>query len=48
MAWMGERSGVHRVLVGKQEGKKPLAKPRRIYEEVIKVGLTEIGWDCVD
>jgi len=44
----GERKGVHRVLVGKPEGKKPLIKHRRRYEDDIKIGLTEIGWDCVD
>jgi len=45
---MGKRRGVHRVLVGKPKGKKPLEKPRRRYEDDIKIGLTEIGWDCVD
>ena len=29
---------MHRVLVGKPEGKKPLGKPRRRYEDVIKIG----------
>jgi hypothetical protein len=45
---MGERRGVHRVSVGKSEGKKPLGKPRRRYENDIKIRLTEIGWDGVD
>ena len=48
MAWMGERRGAHRVLVGKPEGKKPLVRPRRKYEDYFKIGLTEIGWECAD
>jgi len=45
---MGERRVVDRILVGKPEGKKPFGKPRRRYEDDIKTGLTEIGWDCMD
>ena len=48
MTWMGERRVVDRILVGKPEGKKPFGKPRRRYEDDIKTGLTEIGWDCMD
>ena len=44
----GERRGEHRVLVGKPEGKKPLGKPRRRYEDDIKISLMEVGLDCVD
>jgi hypothetical protein len=32
---MGERRGVYRVLVGKSEGKRPLGRPRRRWEDVI-------------
>ena len=38
VARMGEERGVHRVLVGKPEGKKPLGKPRRRWEDNIKNG----------
>jgi hypothetical protein len=45
---MGEERGVHRVLVGKPEGKRPLARPRRRWEENIKMDLQEIGVGCGD
>jgi hypothetical protein len=45
---MGEERGVHRVLVGKPEGKKPLGKPRRSWEDNIKMDLQEMGCGCVD
>jgi hypothetical protein len=37
--------GVYRVLVGKPEGKKPLGRPRRRWEDNIKMDLREIGID---
>jgi hypothetical protein len=40
---MGEERGVHRVLVGKPEGKKPLERPRRRWEDNIKINLQEVG-----
>ena len=43
MARMGEGRGVHRVLVGKPEGKRPLARPRRRWEDNIKMDLREVG-----
>jgi hypothetical protein len=43
VAYMGEKSGVHRVLVGKHEGKRPLGKPRRRWEDSIKMDLKEVG-----
>ena len=43
MARMGERRGLHRVLVGKSEGKRPLGKPRRRWEDNIKMDLQEVG-----
>jgi hypothetical protein len=43
---MGERRGVHRVLVGKPEGKRPLGRPRRRWEDNIKRDLQEVGEDC--
>jgi len=41
---MGERSGVNRVLVGKPEGKKPLGRPRRRWEDNNKMDLQDVGW----
>ena len=40
----GEDRGVHRVLVGKPEGKRPLGRPRRRWEDNIKMDLQEVGW----
>jgi len=39
----GEGRGVHRVLVGKPEGKRPLGRPRRRWEVNIKMDLREVG-----
>jgi hypothetical protein len=39
---MGEDRGVHRVLVGKPEGKMPLGRPRRRWEDNIKMDLQEV------
>ena len=38
--------GVHRVLVGKPEGKRPLGRPRRRWEDNIKMDLQEVGRGC--
>jgi len=35
--------GVHRVLVRKPEGKRPMGRPRRIWEDNIKMDLQEVG-----
>ena len=43
VAHMGEGRGVDRVLVGKPEGKRPLGKPRRRWEDNIKIDLREVG-----
>jgi len=43
IAHMGERRGVYRVLVGKPEGKRPLGRPRRRWEDIIKMVLQEMG-----
>jgi hypothetical protein len=40
--------GVHRVFVGKPEGKRPLWRPRRRWENNIKMGLQEVGVGCGD
>ena len=39
IAFMGERRGVYRVLVSKPEGKRPLGRPRRRWEDNIKMDL---------
>jgi hypothetical protein len=40
---MGEERGVHRVLVGKPEGKRPLGRPRHRWENNIKMDLQKVG-----
>ena len=40
---MGERRGVYRVLVGEPEGKRPLGRPRRRWEDNIKMDFQEVG-----
>ena len=40
---MEEGRGVHKVLVGKPEGKRPLGRPRRRWEYNIKMDLEEVG-----
>ena len=40
---MGEGRGVYRVLVGKPEGKRPLGRPRRRWEDNIRMDLQEVG-----
>jgi hypothetical protein len=45
---MGEERKVHKVLVGKPEGKRPLERPRCRWEDGIRMDLREIGLGCVD
>jgi len=45
VARMREGRGVHRVLVGKPEGKIPLRRPRRRWQDNIKIDLREVGED---
>jgi hypothetical protein len=40
---MEEERGVHRVLVGKPEGKMPLGRPRHRWENYIKMDVQEVG-----
>jgi hypothetical protein len=42
---MGEGRGVYRVLVGRPEGKRPLGRPKRRWEDNIKINVREIGID---
>jgi len=48
VALVGERRGVYSVLVGKSEGKRPLGRPRRRREGIIKMELQEVGCLGVD
>jgi len=45
---MGERRGVYTVLMGKPEGKKPLGRPRRRWEDNIKMDVQEVGCRGMD
>jgi hypothetical protein len=45
---MGERRDAYGILVGKQEGKRPLGRSRRRCVDNIKMDLREIGWDGID
>jgi hypothetical protein len=44
VARMGEMRGAYRALVGKSEGRRPLVRPRRRWEDNIEMGLREVGW----
>jgi hypothetical protein len=48
VARMGEGRGVHRVLVGKPESRRPLGRPRRRWDDNIKMDLQDGGGDCGD
>jgi hypothetical protein len=53
MRWAGhvariEERGVHRVLVGKPEGKRPLWRHRHGWEDNINMDIHEVGGGCVD
>jgi hypothetical protein len=45
---VGEERGVCRVLVGKREGKRPLERPRRRWEDNIRMDLQEVGCEGMD
>jgi hypothetical protein len=45
---MGEERNVHRVLMGKPEGKRPLERPRSRWEDGIRMDLRDIGWGSVN
>jgi hypothetical protein len=45
---MGEERKVCKVLMGKPEGKRPIERPRRRWEDGIRMDLREIGWGSVD
>jgi hypothetical protein len=45
---MGEGRGVYRVLVGKPEGKRPLGRPKRRWDDNVGMDLQEVGCGCED
>ena len=45
---MRERNDAYKVLVGKPEGKRPLGRPRRSWEDNIKMELQEVGFRGMD
>ena len=47
VARLGEGRDVYRVLVGKPEGRRPLGRPRRRWEDNIRMDLREVGCGCV-
>ena len=48
VARMGERGDVYMFLVRKPEGKRPLGRPRRRWEDNMRTDLREVGCGCVD
>jgi hypothetical protein len=48
VAGMGEGRNVYKVLVGKPEGRIPLGRPRRRWEDGVRMDLREIGWEGVE
>jgi hypothetical protein len=48
VARMGEGRGAYRILVGRPEGRRPLGRPRRRWEDNITMDLQEAGWGCID
>jgi hypothetical protein len=44
----GENRNAYRIFVGKPEGKRPLGRPRRRWENNIRMDLGEVGWGDVD
>jgi hypothetical protein len=48
VARMGEGSGADRILVGRPEGRRPLGRPRRRWEDNIKMDIQEVGWWGLD
>jgi hypothetical protein len=50
VARMGEKRCAYRILVGRPEGRRPLGRPRRRWEDNIKMALQGVGWgmDWID
>jgi hypothetical protein len=45
---MGEKINAYRIMVGKPEGKRPLGRPRRRWDDNIRMDVREIGWGGMD
>jgi hypothetical protein len=45
---MGKRRGAYRALVRKPEGRRPLGRPMRRWEDNIKMDLREVEWEGID
>jgi hypothetical protein len=45
---MGEMRNAYNIFVGKPEGMRPVIRPRRRWEDNIRIYLREIGWEDVD
>jgi hypothetical protein len=45
---MGEERNVYKVLMGNPKGKRPLGRPRRRWEDGIRMELREIGWGSAE
>ena len=48
VAWLLERRGAYRGLVGKPEGKRPPGRRRHRWDDNIKMDLQEVGWRDMD
>jgi len=48
VAYLGGRRGTSRVLVGRPDGKRPLRRPRHMWEDNIKMDLLEVGRHTLD
>jgi hypothetical protein len=48
VARMGEKRNAYRILVGEPKGKRPLGRPRRKWEDNIRMDLRQIGWGGMD
>jgi hypothetical protein len=48
LRWVGRKKNIHRLLVGKPEGKRPLGRSRRRWVDNITMDLGEMGWGDVD
>jgi hypothetical protein len=48
VARMGEGRGAYRILVGRPEGRRPLGRSRRRWEDNVKMDLQEVGWGGMD
>jgi hypothetical protein len=48
VARIGERRGIYKILVGKSEGKRSLGRPRRKWQDNIKMELQEVGCGGMD